>query len=211
MSENQGMFQRLVSVLKDTDDKQVPINKVGMDVDVHELEEDGVDHINIHPVHSKTELGQLLSNNAKQPFVHPLFGSFATMEGFWNYIKTKGGCDSFRLPNQGYIHRKRASELKTYRIENFQDIILEGIYFKIMANEHLKQLLLKNELPIVHYWITGKVRAVPPGLAFMNHGIMSIRTLLLENKSIIPVDVSKEFGHMFDYTYSDNFGSSFRI
>lgn len=211
MSQKQGFLQRLCNVLKETDEKQVSINKTGMDVDVHELGEDGVDHINIHPVHAKTELGQLLSNNAKQPFNHPLFGTFATMEGYWNYIKTKGGCDSFRLPNQGYIHRKRAMELKTYRIENFQDIILEGIYFKIMANEHLKQLLLKNELPIVHYWITGQVRAVPPGLSFMNHGIMSIRAIIMENKSIIPVDVSKEFGHMFSNTYEDNSGVSFRI
>ena len=55
---------------------------------------DGIDHINTYSK-GKTELGKLLTNFAHTPFVHPKYGEFQSVEGFW-YFKKTGYSHSWR-------------------------------------------------------------------------------------------------------------------
>ena len=49
--------------------------------------EDGVSHINVWS-RGTTDLGRDLSNFAHTPFVHPRYGPFQSVEGFWYWLST---------------------------------------------------------------------------------------------------------------------------
>lgn len=114
-------------------------------------EEDGLKHINIW-YYGRSQLGRELAHFAKKPFIHPFFGPFNTMEGFWHYIKT-GACDDRLRTLDGPGARKLGKELKWTYVENFQDIIMRANYEKINQHPALKKLLIDSTLPFMHYYI----------------------------------------------------------
>lgn len=127
-------------------------------------ERDGIDHINIYSK-GKTELGRALSNFARQPFVHPRFGEFVSVEGLWYYLLAS---------NAGPLKEKLRSmagfEAKTYgrnlvgkdwdNSEWFKYIIIEALEIKANIPE-IKEMLDANRLPFMHYYVyQGKVATV---------------------------------------------------
>ncbi len=131
-----------------TSEKQTPRFRNNTDIDVSK---DGVDYINIYS-RGKTRLGRNLSHFARTPFVHPYFGPFESMEGFWFYMKTGKVHDQLR-----YLYGNRAKQygkgLPTKYDADFKEDILAGNYQKILQNDGLRQAFLNSELPLTHYYL----------------------------------------------------------
>lgn len=111
---------------------------------------DGIDHINIFSL-SRSELGVLLSNFTKTPFVHPNFGPFNSMEGFYYYISTGAADEKLRhlTHGQAKICGKKYPRVET---KNFNDIMMEGLRCKVEQNPYIKRKLHMSSLPFKHYY-----------------------------------------------------------
>lgn len=131
-----------------TSTKQTPRFRNSSEIDVSK---DGVDYINIYS-RGKTRLGRNLSHFARTPFIHPYFGPFESMEGFWFYMKTGKIHDQLR-----YLYGNRAKQygknLATKYDVDFKEDILAGNYQKIIQNDGLRQAFINSELPLTHYYL----------------------------------------------------------
>lgn len=117
--------------------------------------EDGITHINAYSK-SQTELGRLLSNFALTPFVHPKYGSFKSLEGFWYWAATGKVNDNLKNV-YGYSAKTLGKTYSRVQNDNFEKDIIEATKCKIEQNSNLKCLLEKNTLPIVHYYNYGNL------------------------------------------------------
>lgn len=133
---------------------------------------DGVTHINVYSK-GKTELGRQLTNFALSPFVHPDFGKFNSVEGFWYWCGTLGGgfkkADLQRIETLRELHGLKAKELGRELIrgmvwrdpechpdhEYFRELILEGIRCKLRQNRNILTALTNSTLPLKHYYVFG--------------------------------------------------------
>lgn len=111
--------------------------------------EDGVTHINIYSK-GATELGRLLTNFAYTPFNHDIFGQFASVEGFWYFVKTGFKHDHLR-DLHGVAAKKEGKQLEAAHFPYFQQAILSAIRCK-MRQPKLLQLLAESTLPFEHYY-----------------------------------------------------------
>ncbi len=117
------------------------------------IEDDGITHVNVYS-RGKTELGRSLSNFSKIGFTHPKYGTFASMEGFWYYVKT--GFQYEGLRNLSGITAKmvgRKLEVVRMDTEEFEDIIRSGLTCKVEQNPDLLDMLVANTLPLTHYYV----------------------------------------------------------
>ena len=114
-------------------------------------DDDGVLFINIYSK-GLSELGRALSHFTHAPFVHPTYGSFNCMEGYWHYVG--GDIKDERLRTApGYIAKKIGKTLtKSYK-PDFQDLIMEGNRLKIEGNPRLKKLFIESTLPFYHFYV----------------------------------------------------------
>lgn len=112
---------------------------------------DGVKYINVY---SKgiTQLGRYLSNLSDLALRHPTLGEFASMEGYWYYIKTGKQFEELK-PMSGYMAKTYGKKLPYVENPNFKQELYEGLYFKVTQNNYLLELIMKNDLPYVHYYI----------------------------------------------------------
>jgi hypothetical protein len=131
---------------------------------------DGVDHINIYSK-GKTELGRLLTNFAYTPFVHPIYGNFTSMEGFWYYYLTGCKYEQFKSVH-GFDAKSLGKQLRDDRkdkegiSEEDKVIILDALRWKLRHNKNIVHLLTKSKLPLTHYYAYGskgnwKVKYLP--------------------------------------------------
>jgi len=157
------------------------------------LQTDGIDHINIHPHHAKTVLGKDLSMHAIFPFTHPVLGEFTCVEGYWFYLKTLGVSDEFKLNSSPRHYRFKARSMEQHRLEHFQEMIIDGFYYKFLCHKALREAFINSNLPIVQYWISEEKRMTPAGLSFINSGLSSLRAIMREGKAPTPVDYQKYF------------------
>ena len=117
-------------------------------------EEDGDTHINIYS-RSRAELGRLLSNFSRTPFIHPEYGQFDSVEGFYFYVST--GCVNEQLRVVSGFHAKSCG-VKNPRVpvENFEKVIDSGLRAKIRCNGNIKEALKESVLPLTHYYVFGE-------------------------------------------------------
>lgn len=112
---------------------------------------DGTDFINMYS-NCLTRLGRELSHFARTPFVHPYFGPFESMEGFWFFMKTGKCSDELR-----YLYGIRAKAFgKTMPMVNnphFQEDILAGNYQKIIQHKGLIDSFSASTLPLTHFYL----------------------------------------------------------
>lgn len=117
-------------------------------------DKDGIDFINMYS-QCATRLGRRLSHFARTPFIHPFFGPFESLEGFWFYIKTNKQYDELRYKYG--IHAKREGKMlaktSTVHNPNFQEDILAGNYQKIIQDKGLLQSFKASELPLTHFYL----------------------------------------------------------
>lgn len=129
---------------------------------------DGVDHINIH-ANAKTELGRRLDNLSHEPFVHPEYGEFASVEGFYWYLVDGAKDDGFRTLHGhdarkiGMLHKNSERHLNGRLTEK----AAEASMYKVTQNPDLAELLKRSELPLTCYrrW----ARKVREGIGYQNH------------------------------------------
>ncbi len=158
--------------------KRIPINP----------ELDSVSHINICPK-GKTELGIMLSHMHYSPFIHPYFGPFNCMEGFWQYIQSEEHDDALRTLG-GWAAQEHGKRLTKRYVDNFPAIIIEANYFKIKQNEKLKKMMVESTLPFDNYYLfgEGQVPIRQTNLKWLVDGFETIRTMLREGKEPEPID-----------------------
>lgn len=115
--------------------------------------DDGITHINIYS-RGKTTLGRWLSHYQHMPFVHPFYGPFYSMEGFWFYIRSGRKHDELR-----YVSNFKAKTMgKQFGREpnlHFREDIIAGNYEKIRQNQQLYDAIKASTLPFDHYYIFG--------------------------------------------------------
>ena len=114
---------------------------------------DGVDHINIG-FKAETLLGRMLSHFYETPFVHPYFGPFVSMEGFWQYIKSVDRSDALRTLS-GHAAKEYGKNLEQDYVEGFREIIKTANFYRIEQNPKLKKLFLECTLEFDQYYLFG--------------------------------------------------------
>lgn len=150
------------------------------------LQNDGIDHINIYS-RGRTQLGRWMSNFAKTPFVHPYYGQFTSVEGFWYYMRSDVRDDRLRYL-WGFEAKKHGRELPAKWYDDFKEDILGAIYQKIIQNKELLELLVNSELPFAHYYTfqsgNGSVVLINPREAeWLLTGIEEIRECLRKDET----------------------------
>lgn len=116
---------------------------------------DGINHINIYNK-GKTELGQMLSHYAYSPFVHPYFGPFNSMEGFWYYLRAERKDEKLRQL-YGAQAKFYGKKLVSVKVHHFNILIVDANYHKIIQNPRIANLLVQSSLPFDHYYTDSRV------------------------------------------------------
>lgn len=150
---------------------------------LHEIGEDGVDHINIWD-HGKTELGKLLALSTPLNFRHSRFNRFNTIEGFWNYIRSVERDDRLRK-FVGKPLRLCISNLTFRHVTNFKAIIMDANWQKIKQYPELAEAVKESTLPFDSYFIYRRQDGVPERPQFVYwliEGFNEIRNALKEDR-----------------------------
>lgn len=116
---------------------------------------DGHDHINIYSK-ARTALGYLMSNFARTPFMHPEYGDFLSIEGFWYWLGSGKKHDQLRTLH-GFEAKKFGLKLKKKHIDDFDAQVEKAIELKVEQNPALKTMLRNSELPFTHYYWYGEI------------------------------------------------------
>lgn len=119
---------------------------------------DGKDHINAYSK-ARTKIGRKLTNFANTPFVHPKYGNFESIEGFWfwlvsgkQYHKLKE-LSGFSASELGRVCLTNIDYDSVVKTESFRNEIKEAIKLKLRQNTDILQGLVETgDLPIVHYY-----------------------------------------------------------
>lgn len=149
-------------------------------VDYH-TEEDGVTHINVYSG-GKTELGRFWSNFACTNTMTP-HGLFASLEGYYHFLKVTRSLlnagnytpclmgvseklEKLRILSgksaqlTGRELRKQLAGVGIYSVDVpddwFNSCFKEALVNKLHDNEEMRDRVLSNELPYVHYYVMGK-------------------------------------------------------
>jgi hypothetical protein len=151
--------------------------------------EDGITHINISTA-AQTELGRKLAHYSVTPFVHPVYGPFRSMEGFWHYIKCETPDDVLRtLCGNGA--RSYAKGKKMIWRENFSQIINEANYHRIVQNSDIREAMITSTLPFTYYYLYGPEQIQIHGRIsrWLCAGMEEIRCCLKEGRTWSPAPV----------------------
>ncbi len=155
---------------------------------------DGVDHINIWNK-GKTELGRFLNQTSRSDFVHPEYGPFHSVMGFWHWIKSYDRDDNYRYLSGGRI-KKYATENpggETFFIKDYQEVLLAANYEKIMQKEEMKKLFVESTLPFDHYYLFGdsNVLVKPFGREWVCKMYEDLRIMIRAGKKPADIDYSQ--------------------
>lgn len=128
---------------------------------------DGSTHINVYSL-GATELGRKLTNFAKTPFTHPVYGKFESMEGYWHYLST-GMIHNLLKSKYGNEAKVSARRLAKVWYPEFESEIIQGLHCKLSQNPDIYTMLMQSTLPLTHYYIfAGAMKdAVKPNLFWM--------------------------------------------
>ena len=144
---------------------------------------DGCTHINVYSK-GVTELGRLLAHYTFSPFVHPYFGPFNSMEGYWYYIKALKPDDALRTLH-GWEAKDYGKKLDHIRRPNFKELVVDANYHKVMQNPRLRDLMRASVLPFDHYYLygPGSILIRPKGFEWLVTGFEQIRTMVKLGKT----------------------------
>ena len=119
----------------------------------HRLVDDGITHINIYS-RGKTSLGRMLSHFQHMPFVHPAYGPFYSLEGFWFYMRSGMRHDELRYVS-GFKAKTMGKQFPLVTNPHFREDIVAANYEKIKQNSQLYNAVRDSTLPFDHYYIFG--------------------------------------------------------
>ena len=112
--------------------------------------EDGANHINIYS-EARTELGRKLTNFARTPFVHPQYGNFESMEGYWHWCSTGKQSDNYRS-KYGLAAKTAKRNRSVVIYDHFEEDIISGIHCKLSQHRTIYESLMASTLPLTHYY-----------------------------------------------------------
>jgi len=115
---------------------------------------DGVDHINVYS-RGNTELGRWLSNFARAPFIHPLYGVFESIEGFWYWLGTGKSVEALR-GTHGLAAKRLGKQYLKVPCDNFEEEIRQAITYKLEQHPQYLKMLRESSLPLAHYYYYGE-------------------------------------------------------
>lgn len=146
---------------------------------------DGITHVNIG---GRTVLGQDLAHFAHMPFVHPFYGPFNCMEGFWYYIKAQHPDDTLRSL-VGYRAKDYGKDLPMKKVDNFKELIIEANYYRINQNPEFREMFVNCELPFDHYYLYGEGNLLirPKGFEWIVEGFEELRKMFREGRTPKPL------------------------
>lgn len=131
-----------------------------------EVNEDGITHINVFSK-SRSKLGRMLSNFANTS-VTTETDKFITVESWWYWMKMKNINESCLVPlftdeQLSEIKEKAGKDAKDYFRALYKTDSSEysptkaqlKVTYKLKLEQHpeVKELLLKNTLPLAHYYM----------------------------------------------------------
>ena len=148
------------------------------------LKGDGEDHINVSEF-GKTELGRLLfTRNEDIPLKHGIFGHFATIYGYWAYLKSGMACDQVRTLT-GRRLETRIKKLPKANAVNFRAMLADGIYQRIMGSPKLIELVKANKLPYELYSENQEsgLRQRPPFYSWFIAGLNEVCAAVVANRA----------------------------
>jgi len=157
-------------------------------------ENDGITHINIYS-QGKTLLGRKLSHFDKAPFVHPYFGLFQSMEGFWYYVRadtSKIEAEKLEKLRSLYGHEAKfyGKKLPSRFLPSFNTVIMDANFQKIIQNPDIVELMIKSVLPFDHYYVnrntSRQIRI--QGFEWLINGFEVIREQIKQGQNPEPLD-----------------------
>lgn len=122
--------------------------------------EDGLTHINMYSK-SPVLLGRQLSHFAPIGFTHPEYGRFASMEGFWHWLKTGKIHEQFRTL-EGHRAKNAGKDLPSVHHEGFALEIQKANQMRLEQNPELMSAFVQSTLPLTHYYVVGHGTNVTP-------------------------------------------------
>lgn len=143
---------------------------------------DGVDHINVYSK-GKTLTGRWLSHFTFSPFVHPRFGRFFSVEGFWYWRRLAHEPSPEREKLRllfGWKAKQLGRELggsEDFDSPEFRRDIVEAEIAKIQAHPAQAATFASTTLPLVHYYeypsgrVIGSAQWVIAELEKIRHGL----------------------------------------
>ncbi len=115
---------------------------------------DGETHVNVYSK-SKCKIGRALSNISCYPILHPVFGRFDTLEGFWWWLST-GMVEEELRTLDGFACRKLGKTLRAVPRKDFKEQIRYALCLKLSNHIGLREAFFATTLPFVHYYAYGK-------------------------------------------------------
>lgn len=148
---------------------------------------DGVDHINVN-TSGETQVGRWISPRNNFKFNHPILGTFRSVENFSMFLRAAEFDDSLRkaedfVKARNYIRSTLGGFRKNVR--HLRALTLHAIYFRVMNNPLLMQLLIESSLPFDSY-IVQRDTGVPQrfdGIFWLLDAFTEIRAALKERRS----------------------------
>jgi len=128
---------------------------------VWEPSREGIDHINIYSKSSLT-LGRALSNFFHSVFIHPKYGKFNSVEGYYYWWLTGRMHDELKE-----LHGFKAKEFGESKeavikvTKKFKEEMQYAVGLKVLQNEYIQNLMIKSSLPFAHYYYYGKPNLNP--------------------------------------------------
>lgn len=144
---------------------------------------DGVHHINIWES-ADTELGVGLAHMTDSPFEHPEFGPFASVEGFWQWLRDASHDDRHRTTH-GRSARNSSRNKEICFVDNFRYKIMMANWYKVQTYDYFKQELKNSELPFEMYYVFKEengMKVRPSPAYWLISGFEEIRRAIKEER-----------------------------
>jgi hypothetical protein len=137
--------------------EQIPTKEKGkFSKEVMRVPQSEIDGKTLINIYSKglTPLGRALTHFAKTPFVHPKYGNFNSMEGFWHWFKSVERSDILReLSGAAALNFGRTQTV--HHLATFPEEIMEANRHKVDQHPRIKEMLIESTLPFDHYYYYG--------------------------------------------------------
>jgi hypothetical protein len=150
-------------------------------------DKDGVEYINIYS-QGRTKLGVLLSNFTHVPGgIKTEDGVFMSVEAYWYWLGTVHPQRDYLRAMHGWRVKAQGREMRRTHpnmmdAELFQNKIKRSIVLKVNLIPELKQLMIENELPYVHYYVMQGTIRVPKDNTWVIEFIEKLATVLKEQQ-----------------------------
>ena len=102
-------------------------------------------------------MGRWLSNFTRSPFIHPEYGLFESMEGFWYWAAT-GMTHHVLKSVWGFKAKQVGKEFPRIKNKDFRSMIKSALRCKLTQHPNELKMFLGNKLSLEHYYYYGNIQ-----------------------------------------------------